>query len=731
MRNMRVVCTLIALAIFSAVITSQTTSGHALFQQALAKERVDGNLPEAIKLYERVVTEFASDRALVAQALVQIGLSYEKLGRDDAVRAYERLVRDFADQEEPAAQARSRLATLKKPAAPAASAAMTVQKLPDVSDEKTALAISPDGTRAIVWDLLKGQNIALYDFSRKQTRVLTDTDWAAGLIWFAAWSPDARRVAYTFARYQPLESELRVTTLDGRSSLAYRADGYSSVQPVGWTPDGATLVVVLQRPDKTWALGMVPAVGGQFTPLRSLGWSYDYRDATPRVSPDGRFVAFLEGEKGLRDVHVVSLDGRQAFRITDDPADDLAPIWSPDSRHLAFTSNRGGTVSLWAVEVKDGKPAGQPVKLKDGMQSTESIDWTGRGIFYSQLTRTWDLYTLPMDPVEGRPAGSPRLIPYSRTGRNVRAVWSPDGERLAFVSSAALEPNRRYVVVMPARGGAAREFLIPTTTWFRDYSPSDLHWFGDGRGLGFSGTDSRGAPAVFRLVLETGEWKTLSHPSAGCPLPFTEWNTDGSAFYFCGGGPFNPSGGGAAAAAFPPVGIFERAVNGDADRLVYRSTGPSFIQTLEFSPDRKWLGFFEGTYGDNNEQISRILITNVKTGETRTVIEEVFSLTDPGRLQLESWTPTGDLLIERLKFSATGATAASQALIVSLNGGAPRPFALPIISPSAPGEAPDFSAKWSPDGRSVVLGRFSRGSETFVIENPLALAGAAGASARK
>ena len=68
------------------------------------------------------------------------------------------------------------------------------------------------------------------------------------------------------------------------------------------------------------------------------------------------------------------------------------------------------------------------------MQSTESIDWTERGIFYSQWTSTWDLYTVPMDPVEGRAAGSPRPIPYSRTGRNVSPVWSPDGGSLAFVS---------------------------------------------------------------------------------------------------------------------------------------------------------------------------------------------------------------------------------------------------------------------------------------------------------
>jgi Tol biopolymer transport system component len=510
-----------------------------------------------------------------------------------------------------------------------------------------------------------------------------------GLTQFAVWSPDTQRVAYTFTRYIPLESELRVTTLDGRSSLTYRADGYSSVQPVGWTPDGTTLVVMVQRPDQTWALGTLPAAGGQFTPLRSLGWSYDYRDATPRLSPDGRFIAYLEGEKGLRDVHVVSLDGREALRITDDPADDLAPIWSHDSRHLAFTSSRLGSVSLWTVEIKDGKPVGQPMKLKDGMQSAESIDWTERGIFYSQRKRTWDLYMLPMDPVEGRPAGSPRPIPYSRTGRNVRPAWSPDGEKLAFVSSTALEPNRRYLVVMPAGGGPAREFLIPTTNWERDNSPNDLQWFGDGRGLGFSGTDTRGAPAVFRMLLETGEWNT--NPLHGsCPqLTWTEWNTDGSAFYFCKAGPSE---------------IFERAVNGGAERLVYRSTKPtSFIQSLEFSPDHKWLAFLEGWYEDKKETC-RILITDVKTGETRTVIEE------PSGLQLESWTPSGDLLIERLGTSET--------LIVPVNGGAPRSIVLPTASPS--GEAPDFSGKWSPDGRSMVLGRASRGSDTFVIENPLA-----------
>ena len=125
MRHWRLVWTVAVVAALSVHIASQTPSGHAVFEQALAKERVDGNLPEAIRLYERVVTEFASDRALAAQALVQVGRCYEKLGRDEAVRAYERLVREFADQEDAVEQARLRLAILKRPA-PGATAAATM-----------------------------------------------------------------------------------------------------------------------------------------------------------------------------------------------------------------------------------------------------------------------------------------------------------------------------------------------------------------------------------------------------------------------------------------------------------------------------------------------------------------------------------------------------------------------------------------------------------------------------
>jgi len=698
-----------AIVIATALALTSSTraqSGHELFQQALSKERAEGKLQEAIALYQRVVEVASADHALAARALLQLGRCYEQLGNTEARAAYERLIARYPDQTDLVAQAKSRLAALVRTSpSTAAPAAMTVQSLPDVANG--TLTVTRDGTKAIVWDFSKGQNLALHDFAKKQTSLLTDLEWSKGLINFPVWSPDARRVAYQQNHYsldKDAASELRVMTLDGRSSVVYRLDVYGGVQPVGWTPDGATLIAVVGRPDRTWTVGTVPATGGQFTPLRSFGWAYDSRDGSPRVSPDGRFIAYLEGETGLRDVHVVSLDGRHAYRITTDPADDFAPIWSPDSRHLAFKSNRLGSASLWAVEVKDGQPPGQPMKLKDGMQSAQLIDWTEKGIVYLESFQTSDLVTVPMDPVGGRPTGLPRPIPYWRTGRNISPVWSPDGGRLAFVSSTAADPNRRFVVVMPIDGGQAREFLIPTTSWRNQQTPYDLRWFGDGRGLGLSGSDTRSATTVFRLRLDTGEWDTipLSEPEFSAR---TEWNHDGSAFYF----PRPTLGQG-------DGGIFERAVNGDAERPVYRA-GPGVFYALQFRPDRKWLAFRQSSY-EGTTATDRILVVDVATGETRVLVETFHGSKEEQQLNLMSWTPSGDVLVQKL--SGTGGTM-SEVLLVPVDGGAPRSFAIPSIGPTARGETlRTLVAKWSPDGRTMVIGRAGRGGETFVIENPLA-----------
>jgi Tol biopolymer transport system component len=698
-----VISTVVAIAMCSAVITSQTPSGHAVFEQALAKERVEGNLLEAIRLYERVVAEFASDRALAAKALVQIGLCSEKLGRDESIRAYERVVREFADQADAVTQAQARLAALKRPA-PGAGEQGTmpgVRALPRMDSYNDLQSLSPDGRKAAFITAEKGANLAVYDLASQQTKLLTNFDWTGNWTYYAVWSPDSRRIVYLqVARRPDAVHELRVTTLDGKSASIFRneANPGKAVVPAGWLPDGSALLVGLVRADDTFAIGFVPSAGGPFTPLRSGTWAGRYDPEPPSLSPDGHLVAFADGRPGMREIHVISRDGRESHRITDHPADDYRPLWSPDGSHLAFLSTRNGGAALWMVAIRDGQPVGEPARAKDGMQDVDLLDWTKGGLSYSDFVRTYDIYTVPIDPTRAEIGGSPRLIPFQRTGRNIAPAWSPDGKYLAFVSASPAEPNQRSVVLLPNGGGEPRVFPVPTTE-----VPYDLRWFGNSMGLGFSGFDAKGKSAVFRLTLAMGEWKT--YPLQGTALrgAGTEWNGSGSRYYYA-----QQIGGDAPA-------IVEHDLESGSERTVFKgNTADEKIFGLRISPDRRSLAF------DHSSPtfLRRLLRVDIATGQARVVFN--------GGAGSSVWSPDGRALL----------IGPQELRLIPIDGGEvrPIPFGVELTRLLTHGgtKKPFMGGiDWSPDGSRLafVVGVARR--DSWLIENPLAIAGAVGGTARR
>jgi len=68
--------------------------GQKLFQKALAMERGEGNLEEAISLYLQVTQE-AKDESLAAKAQLRIGICYEKLGKAEAQKAYQVVIEKY------------------------------------------------------------------------------------------------------------------------------------------------------------------------------------------------------------------------------------------------------------------------------------------------------------------------------------------------------------------------------------------------------------------------------------------------------------------------------------------------------------------------------------------------------------------------------------------------------------------------------------------------------------
>ena len=113
---MRKYAILIAAVILLPIIfaSSAAQNGYDLFQKALAKERGEGNLEEAISLYQKVVAE-TKDESLAAKAQLRIGICYEKLGQkkaNQAQKAFQKVIDNYPSQTETVKVAKEKLSIL-------------------------------------------------------------------------------------------------------------------------------------------------------------------------------------------------------------------------------------------------------------------------------------------------------------------------------------------------------------------------------------------------------------------------------------------------------------------------------------------------------------------------------------------------------------------------------------------------------------------------------------------
>src|SRR5947209_2350564 len=81
----------------------------------------------------------------------------------------------------------------------------------------------------------------------------------------------------------------------------------------------------------------------------------------PQVSPDGKWVVYVVSEldrateKTNSDLWLVPTAGGEPKRLTTAPGADDHPRWRPDSKAIAFTSDRGGSTQVWLLPFDGGE----------------------------------------------------------------------------------------------------------------------------------------------------------------------------------------------------------------------------------------------------------------------------------------------------------------------------------------------------------------------------------------
>ena len=65
-------------------------------------------------------------------------------------------------------------------------------------------------------------------------------------------------------------------------------------------------------------------------------------------------ILFISDRDGNNEIYVIDADGKNLLRLTNNPAMDMYPVWSPDSQRIAFVSSRDGNWEIYAMDI-DGR----------------------------------------------------------------------------------------------------------------------------------------------------------------------------------------------------------------------------------------------------------------------------------------------------------------------------------------------------------------------------------------
>ena len=211
--------------------------------------------------------------------------------------------------------------------------------------DKSRLSWYPDGKYLLV-NGLQGTLVQVERTTGKETPISLPL---AGMS-DAVLSPDGQWIAFSLSTAGSVDdNNLWVVDAHGGQPRKLTQLPYLQHDPT-WSPDGSTLYFLSGKGDQNHDIWKVSLRDGATTQL-TVGQLYHFDIA---VDPEGR-LAYSSNQSGNYEIWLQS-PGEPPRRLTDDPALDAHPYWSPDGRDLVFESTRDGVPNIWRLPISGGDP---------------------------------------------------------------------------------------------------------------------------------------------------------------------------------------------------------------------------------------------------------------------------------------------------------------------------------------------------------------------------------------
>ncbi|MBR5436744.1 MAG: PD40 domain-containing protein, partial [Muribaculaceae bacterium] len=140
-----------------------------------------------------------------------------------------------------------------------------------------------------------------------------------------------------------------------------------------------------------------------------------------KISPDGQQIAFCY--KG--DIFKVDASGGQAVRLTTLPSYDCSPVWSTDSRQIAFASDRNGNFDIFVMPATGGQA--KRLTTNSASEKPTAFSPDGKWVYFNASIQ---------DPAESAlyPTALPELYKVPTAGGKTRQVLATPAEMICFLS---------------------------------------------------------------------------------------------------------------------------------------------------------------------------------------------------------------------------------------------------------------------------------------------------------
>jgi Tol biopolymer transport system component len=186
-------------------------------------------------------------------------------------------------------------------------------------------------------------------------------------------------------------------------------------------------------------------------------------DDSPAWSPDGSGIAYVSDRDDGEALWIVGVDGKGLRRLTPERVRAFSPAWSPDGERIAFISGDDDNWDLFVIR-SDGSDAQNLTNTSDRHEGGPAWSPDGREILFDALKDGhWEIYVMKADGTGERQLTRNRAM-------DARPSWSPDGSEIVFHSTRDFGSDGDSVVysevelyVMRADGTSVRRLTDNTS----------------------------------------------------------------------------------------------------------------------------------------------------------------------------------------------------------------------------------------------------------------------------